>query len=231
MVDFFVRLANTTVPGILSLLGGLLLLIAIGVETKVVLDVSQVSKLTAAVLSAICLGLAGTLWIARFMPTEAGKKQAQQSGDVLGGDPFLKYYVVSGVILVGLLFLIMAYSQGVSQPKWVGGLFVVTGLGISAIVYVRFVAVRSYMQAQQPSGPPIGLNHGHSNLFPYFFVLGAVTALVIWMILHYTQGAPNSANRDSLLWQFVGLCGYLVVCRVVWALIDYQVPPASMLNR
>jgi len=226
MIELLFRLANTSVPVVLSILGGILLLIAIGVQIKAVVDVSGVSKVTAAVLSIVCLAAAAGLWYLKFRPLK-GEAKTPQPPAKQGREPFLQYYIACGLILVILFIVIMAYSQGASQRNWVAGLFIVSCLVASAIVFVRHQAVSRYLQDPGTARWPLGLHHGHSNLFPYFILVGAVMVAMMWVMLHYTKELPNTANRDPLLWYFVGLFAYLMVCRVVWEMIDSKVPPSS----
>ena len=218
-MDLIARLADTTVPAILALMALFLLLTAIGVRFRVTFDINDVSRRAATIVSVSFFSAAVALWILGSRPIGSVSDPIPQQDQ----DPFLRYYIFSVVVLVVLFFAVMAYCKGDSQKRAVNGLFSLTGFGASVSVIWRFVVIRRYLNAPETYQIPQGLLHGPYNLFPYFIVMGVGGGMILWLSLHYTRGTTtNSDNRNTLVWYFVALSMYLLLCRALWELVDLQ---------
>jgi len=135
-------------------------------------------------------------------------------------DPFLQFYVVV-IFAVGVTYwLVLKWNSGSNQIKAVlilYGLFL--AVSILTITW-RYIALSFYVRNVKAIKRPYGLDHGHTNFWPYFLLVIAWVLMTVWLTLYYTFDETSIQNRPVLFCYFglfIILNGF---CRIIWHIID-----------
>ena len=124
--------------------------------------------------------------------------------------PFLIYYVLALVILTSTVWALLANTMGRrNQSQYIIALFAMIGVGVSLALVWRYVTVETLApMAYEPF------------YLPYLILLGGFFIVMLLLIFRYTVDSDQDSNRIRILVSLVVLAIYLLICRIVWQIVD-----------
>jgi len=212
-MDLLEFIKETPLPTLLVLIGIIALSVGFGLKIKAAIDVESINRTYAKTIGVIFL----VLGLAPYLIDISLPITFNPSGEA---DPFLIYYMVSVSLIAAFFGVASKFTNGQIQIRTLKTSFILIASIISFVVLWRAIDVYFFIDSAGVLSAPMGL-YSKSNYLPYLFLLSAGVGAIVWLFYLNTKQPENNENRMLIFQYFSVFCVYLVVCRLVWELVDY----------
>ena len=204
---------GTPLPTLLVVIGIVALSVGFGLKIKAAIDVDNINRAYAKTIGVIFLVLGLVPYLSDISPLI-------KSGQLTSSDPFLIYYMVSVPIIVAFFGAASKFTKGQVQIRTLKICFILIAVFLSFVVLWRTIDIYFFINSSNTLSAPMGL-YSNSNYVPYLVLLSAGVGVSVWLFYINTRQPENNENRMQIFQYFSMFCVYLVICRLIWEVVDY----------
>jgi len=212
-MDVLEVIKGTPLPTLLVIIGIIALSVGFGLKIKAAIDVDNINRAYAKTIGIILLILGLVPYLSDISPLI-------KSNQPTIADPFLIYYMISVPIIVVFFGAASKFTKGLAQIRILKICFVLIAILIFFIVIWRAIDIYFFVSSNNSLATPMGL-YSESNYVPYLVLLSAGVGMIVWLFYLNTRQHENIENRVQIFQYFTVFCVYLVMCRLVWEVVDY----------
>lgn len=212
-MDVLEVIKGTPLPTLLVVIGIVALSVGYGLKIKAAIDVDNINRAYAKTIGIILLILGLVPYISDISPF-------LKSSESTITDPFLIYYMVSVPIIVAFLGAASKFTNGQVQVRTLKLCFILISTFLSFVVLWRGIDIYFFVNSTNVISTPMGL-YTRSNYVPYLVLLSTGVGVTVWLFYINTRQQKNIENRIKIFQYFSIFCVYLVVCRLIWEVVDY----------
>ena len=213
--DVAKTLLNTPIPVLIFIVGVFLLLVGLGLEFTIGINVANIDK-TRAIILGIFFFLLGTgIYLISLIPKEWSPPSSLFYFRI---GPFFLYYLISVLLIVPVYWMILNFNEGTEQIKAANLTFILCAILITIVVIWRAVDIYFYLTNPNVNKKiPYGLYSKPTSYLAYFLLLGSAIVIIIGIIF---KSGSNPTNSNIIFRSFIIFLGYIGLCRLMWECLD-----------
>lgn len=220
--DLADTILNTPIPVLIFIVGLFLLLVGLGLEFTIGINVTKIDKTRAIILGIFFLLVSIGIYLISLIPKEWNPPSLLF---FLRIGPFFFYYLISVLLVVPVYWIVLNFNQGREQIKAANLTFILCATLITIVVFWRAVDIYFYLTDSIDEKIPYGLYSEGTSYLAYFLLLGSAIVITIGII--FKSSSPPT-NSNIIFRSFVIFLGYIGLCRLLWECLDYIALSSSL---